>query len=157
MEAELLCWRAGSCLPQPAAACWETALPTSLTNGAEWVLSKGEAEPPYLDWFCSWLQHLPSLCAGSHFSGHSFFSGTQASPAKCWLASKPPEPGFLSTFPAQRLLLPVLEKLLPGMGKSLPVTRVFISTWETLNFHGARKMLWIIRGWKEVLSDGLTS
>lgn len=108
MEAELLCRQAGSCLPQPATTCWETTLPTSLTNGAEWVLSKGEAERPYLKYFCSWLQHLPSLCAGSHFSGHSFFSGAWASPAKCWLVSKPPKPGFFSSFSAQRLLLPVL-------------------------------------------------
>lgn len=94
VEAELPCRQAGSCLPQPAAACWETALPTSLTSGAEWGLAKGEAEPPYLNFFCSWLQHLPSsLFAGSHFSGHNF-SGIQASPAKCWLAPKPPKPGF---------------------------------------------------------------
>lgn len=49
VEAELLCRQAGSCLSQPATACWETALPTSLTNGAEWVLAKVEAEPPVFE------------------------------------------------------------------------------------------------------------
>lgn len=131
MEAELLCRQAGSCLSQPAAVCWETALPTSLTNGAEWVLAKVEAESPSLDFFCSRLQHLPSLCAGSRFSGYSFFSGTQASPAKCWLVSKPPKPEFFSAFSAQGLLLPVLgwgtHRLLPRHSPVLWKRSIFMA------------------------------
>lgn len=136
VEAELLCRQLSLQLPAPTCSHLlgnSPSLPISLTNGAEWGLAKGEAEPPDLNLFCSWLQHLPSsLRAGRHFSGHSFFSGTQASSAKCWLAPKPPKPGFLAHFCAQRLLLPV-----PGWGNHLLLS----STLETLNFHGVCKML----------------
>lgn len=134
MEAELLCRQAGSCLPQPAAACWETALPTSLTNGAGWILTKGEAEPPHLDFFGSWFQHLPSLCAGNRFSGHGFFSGTLASPAKCWLALKPPKPGFFSTSSPQRLPWPVL-----GWGTHLLLSGHLPELWKCSIFRARAK------------------
>lgn len=44
-----------------------------------------------------------------------------------------------------------------GVGNSSPVIWAFARALEMLNFQGARKMLWIIRGWEEVQSGGLTS
>lgn len=64
--------------------------------------------PPIWAFFCCWLQHSPSLCAGSHLSGLCFLPGIWANPAERQSASKPLKTGFFSTSTARWLPLPVL-------------------------------------------------
>lgn len=56
----------------------------------------------------------------------------------------------------QRFLCPAAAAARARMRNSLPFIRASASTLETLDFHGARKMLWLITGWEEVQSEGLT-
>lgn len=57
----------------------------------------------------------------------------------------------------QRFLCSAAATARAGMGNSSPLIWASASTLETLDFHGAREMLWLITGWEEVQSDGLIS
>ena len=57
----------------------------------------------------------------------------------------------------QRFLCPAAATARAGIGNSSPFIRASASALETLDFHGTREMLWLITGWEEVQSNGLTS
>lgn len=152
VAAELFCRRAGDCLPQPAAACWETALATSLASGAGWVLAKREAEPPIWAFFLPlasvvaipmcWQPLIRALLLPWHLG----------QPSQMLVGIKASKNGVSQLF--LRLAAAAAHA---RMGNSSPFIRAFPSTLETLDFHGVREMLWLITGWEEVQSDGLTS
>lgn len=139
-------------MPQPAAACQQTALPTSLTVVPDGFGQRGRLDSPHLGFFCCWLQRSPSQCAGSRLAGCCFLPGIRASPAEHWLASKPQKMGIFQCF-----LCPAAAAARAGMGNSMLFIWTFTSALETLDFHDAREMLWLITGWEEVQSTGLTS
>lgn len=96
-----------------------------------------------------------SICHPSVLAAASL--GTASS-----LALRPVQPnaGWYQSLQNQGFSVPSLPRAAAahaGMGNSSPVTRAFASPLETLNFHGACKMLWIIQDWEEIQSDGVTS